>query len=74
MSHDLTDVQVKPDSAGNNRRATNGKSSTKGRNKSKKDVTAALEEQRASPRFPCVDGHTTNEQKMNCTVCQMQLK
>jgi hypothetical protein len=69
MSQDLTDVQVKPDSAGNNKRTATGKGTTKGKSKGKKDVTAALQEQRASPRFPCVDGHTTNEQKKNCSIC-----
>ena len=44
MSQDLTDVQVKPDSAGNNKRAPTGKGTTKGKYKGKKDVTAALQE------------------------------
>lgn len=44
MSQDLTDVQVKPDSAGNNKRAPTGKGTTKGKSKGKKDVTAALQE------------------------------
>ena len=69
---DSADIQIKPGSSNMNKRSlAHGKS--KGKIKSKKTETEVIH--RASPRFPCVMGHTKGESHgKNCSVCELQSK